>query len=274
MSSAFDGTSLLTDKPQTLKGKLAVITGCTRGIGLEITYTLASLGCQILGTYSNSSSSASTTLSSILSGHTKYVGVCADIRTPSSSIAAIVSALDTSFPKQQPVDIVVNNAAVATLSPLRSLDAQDLLDSLTGNTIFPALLLQALLPRLATDGGARIINISSEGSHLGRANTTAYSASKAALESMTRTWAKELGQEYGGLTVNALALGMVKTDLYWKLPEHRREFWEEKLKETPVEGRVGCTQDVAGVVEFLVGEGSRWVSGQVIAVGGGNLMIV
>jgi 3-oxoacyl-[acyl-carrier protein] reductase len=221
-----------------------------------------------LGTYC-SSHEASKNLSAQLPS---YVGVCADIKTPSSSISAIVAALDASFPGQ-PVDIIINNAAVATLGPLSEISEATLVEALTGNTIFPALLVQALLPRLAKSGG-RIINISSEGTHLGRANTTAYSASKAALESMTRTWAKELGQAYGGCTVNALALGLTETHLYWQLPEARRAFWGERLKETPVEGRVGKTSDVVGVVEFLVGEGSRWVSGQVLAVGGGNLMIV
>lgn len=143
-----------------------------------------------------------------------------------------------------------------------------------GNTIFPALLTQSLLPFFNKEGRGRIINISSEASHLGRANTTVYSASKAALESMTRTWAKELGQEYNGMTVNALALGIMETHLFEQLPKERQTFWREKARETPVAPRVGQGKDVGPVVAFLASDAAGWVSGQVISVSGGNMMVV
>jgi 3-oxoacyl-[acyl-carrier protein] reductase len=235
---------------------------------LEITLTLASHGCSIIGTCLKTDP---TLLSEV--APTKFVAVQADIRFPSTSVPIIAATLEREFPGKT-VDILVNNAAIAPLGPISSLSVDLLSEVFIANCIYPALLVQALLPYFSKSGTGRIINITSEGSHLGRANTTAYSASKAALESMTRTWAKELGHEYGGLTVNALALGMIETDLWRGLPEARKAYWAEKSKETPVQPRIGGMEDVAGVVAFLASDQAGWVSGQVLAVGGGNLMIV
>ncbi|KAI5812947.1 hypothetical protein BZA77DRAFT_322696 [Pyronema omphalodes] len=260
--------SLDTDVPQTLAGRLAIVTGCSRGIGLEITLTLASHGCRILGTYHNTHPNR---LSEILAN--KFSAVEIDIRSPAPAVSAIVAGLQEKYPGVS-VDILVNNAGLATLGPLSTLSADSMVEVFNANTIFPALLTQGLLPFFNKEGRGRIINISSEGSHLGRANTTAYSASKAALESMTRTWAKELGQEYNAMTVNSLALGMMETHLFKELPMERQTFWKEKAKEIPVAPRIGQGSDVGPVVAFLVSDAARWVSGQVISVSGGNMMIV
>ncbi|KAI5849181.1 hypothetical protein BZA05DRAFT_402454 [Tricharina praecox] len=267
MTNIFAETFKLdTNKPQTLSGRVAIVTGATRGIGLEIALALSSLGCSVIGTY-NTSTAAAERLTQVLPS---FTGVSANILTPEPSIAQILAALGG-----RKVDILVNNAGLSTLSSLSAANfAETLMPTLTANTLFPALLVSALLPHFSTSGTGRIINISSEGSHLGRPNTTAYSASKAALESMTRTWAVELGQKYGGMTVNALALGMMRTDLYEQLPKDRQEFWEAKAKQNPAAPRLGVPNDVAGVIEFLVSPGAAWVTGQVLAVGGGNLMMV
>jgi 3-oxoacyl-[acyl-carrier protein] reductase len=181
--------------------------------------------------------------------------------------------LEKEFPDKQ-VDILVNCAGVSPLKPLHSETLESLTETLTANVTFPALLLRSLLPLLSKTGTGRVVNVSSEGSHLGRANTSAYSASKAALESLTRTWAKELGREYSGLTVNSLCLGLTKTGLFEALPAARQEFWRAKVEEeNAVAGRLGTPREVAEVVGFLVGDGGGWVSGQCIGVGGGGLMI-
>ena len=250
---------------------------------MEITLALASQGCSVLGTYLTT---PPTRLAEVLAPVTGFAAVQVDLATaapptPSEEeeeegegIPRILTALREQFPGRV-VDILVNNASIAELGPLRELTAQRLTAVMTANAVFPAMLLRALLPYLSRSGSARIVNISSEGSHLGRPSTTAYSASKAALESMTRTWAAELGREYNGLTVNALALGLVDTHLWKALPEARREYWTAKVREgTPVAPRIGHTADVAGVVTFVVSDQAAWVSGQVLAVGGGNLMIV
>jgi 3-oxoacyl-[acyl-carrier protein] reductase len=236
--------------------------------GLEITLTLASHGCRILGTYHNT---PPTRLSELLAD--KFSAVEIDIRSPAPAVSSIISSLQEKYPGI-PVDILVNNAGLAVLGPLSTLSGDSMAVVFNANTIFPALLTQSLLPFFNKEGRGRIINISSEASHLGRANTTAYSASKAALESMTRTWAKELGQEYNGMTVNALALGMMETHLFEELPKERQTFWREKAKEMPVAPRIGQGNDVGPVVAFLASDAARWVSGQVISVSGGNMMVV
>ena len=235
--------------------------------GLEIALFLVHEGATVIGIY-HSNKDAADRLHKTLGNH--FVPVQADITKAESAVPSVVSAIEKAGIKK--LDIIVNNAALSPLGPLSTLEARTFLEVLEANVVFPAMVVKALLPILSKSGTARIINISSEGAHLGRANTTAYSASKAALESMTRTWAQEFGREYHGLTSNALALGMIETDLWERLPSDRKHFWNEKLKETPVSARLGKPNDVAGLVAFLAGDQASWVSGQVIAVGGGNLM--
>lgn len=104
---------------------------------------------------------------------------------------------------------------------------------------------------------------------MSRPNTSAYSATKAALESLIRTWSKEFGKEYGGLTANAVAPGLTATELWEGLPAERKEFWQKQAVERTNEGRIGTTADVAGVVGWLAGDESRWVTGTTVAVNGG-----
>jgi len=256
-------------EPQSLHGRLAIVTGATRGIGQAITLYLLNRGCSVLGTYLDSPLSTS-----LSRDRPRVVGVAADVRNPATSVPLILATLEKEFPGKQ-VDILVNNAGVSPLKPLHSETLESMTETLTANVTFPTLLLGALLPRLSKTGTGRVVNVSSEGSHLGRANTSAYSASKAALESLTRTWARELGREHAGLTANSLCLGLTETGLFEALPAARKEFWRARVEEeNAVAGRLGTPEEVAEVVGFLVGDAGGWISGQCIAVGGGGLMIV
>ena len=247
-------------------------SGATRGIGLAITHALASRGCSILGTYLTSTASATslTTLITSLPNTSTFHAIPADIASPHSP-QQILTALQTHFPNRK-VDIIINNASLTPLVALGDLTCDILTNTFQANITFPTLLVQILLPYISRSGSARIINISSEGSKLARPRASAYSASKAALESLTRTWAKELGQEYNGLTCNAVLPGMVETDLWERLPAERKAFWEPVIRETAVEGRLGRAEEVAGMVVWLAGDEAVWVSGACLAVnGGGNV---
>lgn len=124
------------------------------------------------------------------------------------------------------------------------------------------LMTQAVLPHLRPK--SRVINISSVGGRAGFGELSLYTSSKAALEGFTRSWARELGKD--GTTVNAVAPGPVKSEMLDSIPE---EIVRMQMENTPVEKRVGSSEEVAKVVSWLAGEESSWVSGQVVNVSGG-----
>jgi 3-oxoacyl-[acyl-carrier protein] reductase len=136
----------------------------------------------------------------------------------------------------------------------------------TLNTLAPTLLAQAVLPHLAKPGG-RIVNVSSVGARAGFVGTSAYASSKAAVEALTRVWARELGD--GGVTVNAIAPGPVQSEM---LDLVEKSIVEGQMKDTPVEKRVGRAEEIADAVAFLVDQKASWVSGQTISLSGGWAM--
>lgn len=223
-------------------------------------------GAAVLGTYSTSSELAAKLSSQYPPGTLELIS--APLISASSSAALIASTVRERFPSHS-VDILVLNASISALSPLSGETEESLSAAVAGNIIFPTLLVKELLPLFSRTGTGRIIAISSEGAKLSRPNTSSYSATKAALESLVRTWSKELGREYGGLTANAVAPGLVATELWEGLPSERKAFWEKQAAERTVGGRIGTTEDVAGVVGWLAGDESKWVTGTTVAVNGG-----
>ncbi|KAH8434536.1 SDR family NAD(P)-dependent oxidoreductase [Aspergillus melleus] len=281
-----------TPKPQTLAGKIAIVTGASRGIGAGIALDLAERGARVAITYtSNSSTPLATTLVNqinSLPNHTtsnfqpSAIAIQADLTIPTSAshiITTTLSAFRTST-----IDILINNAAVSTPSPLPSITPTTYSETFNLNVLAPILLTQAILPYLPSQpkdktanpeasapapprkkGGGRIINISSVASRSGFPNLSLYSASKSALEGLTRCWATELG--VAGHTVNAVNLGPVQTSM---LDGIDRGLVSRQIEDTPVDGgRIGEVGDVTPVVGWLCAEESRWVTGQVVSVSGG-----
>lgn len=124
----------------------------------------------------------------------------------------------------------------------------------------------AVIPHLPPSGG-RIINIGSDGGRFGISNFSLYCSSKAAIEGLARCHAAELGAK--GHTVNTVCPGPVQTDM---LSVVSKEILEEQMKRTPMENRLGNTDDIAQIVGFLAEEGSRWITGQTISANGGKSM--
>lgn len=197
-----------------------------------------------------------------------FTGLRADLKSTDTP-ALIASTLTTYFPGKH-LDILVFNAAEVTLGPLSSLTAESVNTAFATNLTTPILIVQALLPHFSRTGSGRIINITSESARVGRANSTVYTANKAALEGMTRVWAKELGQEYNGLTCNAVSPGIVETELMDLLPKARIDAWIERRKENAVGQRAGKPEEVAACVAWLASDESSWVSGVVVPVNGGS----
>ena len=186
----------------------------------------------------------------------------ADLRaidSPGKIVAASCDAFG------QYVDILVNNAGYSKAAALADLSVQDYEDHYNVNVRAVILLSKAVLPHLRSSG--RIINISSIGARIGNANRSLYGSSKAAIEGLTRCWAAELGD--AGHTVNTVDPGPVPTDILSDIPP---ELLESTKKATPMERRLGTTDDIAQIVAFLAEERSRWVTGQAISASGGLSM--
>lgn len=183
------------------------------------------------------------------------------------------------------IDIIINNAGVATGNPLAEVTPEEFHKSYAVNVLGPILLVQAALPSLPHDRSGRIINISSISSSLGFAGQTVYGGTKAALESMTRTWSRELAER---ATVNALNPGPVATDMYGATSEEFQMQLKPWIQNTPLQaaregvdaesvvkfaekygGRLAYDYEIAGLVGMLCSEESGWCTGSVVCANGG-----
>ncbi|KAH7125176.1 hypothetical protein B0J11DRAFT_434661 [Dendryphion nanum] len=272
---------------QDLRGKIALVTGATKGIGRAIALNLATRGASILGTYSSPSSSPlfdhlSATITSLYtrSSHPTptLLGIPADISSPTAP-STILSALRTHF-DNVPLSIVIFNAAIMGLAKTGSgtITEDFVTKALAGNVMFPVLLMEELVKGAFLQPNSRIVAISSEGVRAWRPSGGAvYAATKAALECLMRKWADELGTRPGmeGTTFNSVSVGFTKTDAYTRIPASvREELTARDAAEVAVGNRIGEVEDVADVVGLLVSEKARWISGSVMDASGGKAKIM
>jgi len=166
------------------------------------------------------------------------------------------------------IDILVNNAGVPLDAPLADTtpDAYDRVFACNTRAVF--LTIRAAAPFLAP--GGRIITISASAARDDAPGSMAFAGSKAAVEAFTRVAARELGELGKGITVNCVSPGMVRTEDYETVSEDVRE---ETAKGTPAGERLGSVEDVADVVAFVAGDGARWITGAVLPVNGGRMMV-
>ncbi|KAK3628015.1 hypothetical protein LTR56_018878 [Elasticomyces elasticus] len=250
--------------PRSLEGKVAIVTGASRGIGEGIAFDLACRGAKVTLTYSSDRSKESTdALVKRISSeaNSEAIAIQCDLKLPESP-KQIVEATVKAFGH---VDILVNNAAVIDDKRVEAIKPEDFDELFHTNTRAPLLLLQAVLPHLRRPG--RIINISSVGARCAFAGMSLYSASKAALEGLTRVWAAELGVD--GTTVNAIQPGPVESEMLDKVDPAIKG---PQLLATPVEKRAGTVQEIAEVVAFLAEPRSSWISGQCLSASGGYMV--
>ncbi|KEY64615.1 hypothetical protein S7711_02819 [Stachybotrys chartarum IBT 7711] len=215
-----------------LAGKVAIVTGASRGLGLGFAKELGSRGAQVVATYTsaNSLELVNRLIEHIanLDGPGTCIGVRADLREEASA-GKIIQATTAAFGNK--IHIIVNNAGYEVVKPLTELTTTDFNAVYSLNVLAPLLLLQAARPHLSE---ARIINIGSVGARAGFANLSMYCSSKAAIEGMTRCWAAELGGE--GHTVNAVNPGPVQSDMLDNIP---KDIIDMQKKNTPVGNRLG-----------------------------------
>ncbi|TRM63366.1 hypothetical protein BD626DRAFT_629918 [Schizophyllum amplum] len=251
-----------------LSGKVAIVTGASRGIGEEIAWELAKNGAKVMITYTSDSSTALANALAAriiaLDNGAAAATVRADLRLPESPaiiIAATLAAFSTPT-----IDILINNAGIGVARPLPGTTAADYAHVFDINVRAIILMTEAVVPYLRAH--ARIVNISSVAARSGYPHHTLYGASKAAVEGFTRACAAELGA--AGHSVNCVAPGPVVSEMFERMPE---DILVALKQRTAMQHRVGVPGDVAPIVVWLAQENSRWVTGQTISATGGAEMI-
>ena len=243
-----------------LQGKVAIVTGGSRGIGASVAREFAAQGAKVVVNYLNSQQKADDIVADIIKHGGLAISVQADV-SQQSDIDTLVEQTCTAFGG---VDILVNNAGWATLERLQDITLADTKKQGELNVFGPIFLTQKVSTIMPT--GSVIINISSIAAK-GGAGGSIYSATKAAMNTLTKCYASELGDK--GIRVNAIAPGAVETDLYIEAGLFKRE--DEIIGQTPLK-RLGQPQDIASLALFLASEDSSWITGEVIQISGGRFM--
>jgi 3-oxoacyl-[acyl-carrier protein] reductase len=242
----------------TLDGKVAMVTGSTRGIGHAIARALAEAGAKVavLGRDQAKAEQAAAGI-----GHGAQ-GFACDV-TNEASVNAAVAAIEKAL---GPVDVLVNNAGVTKDNVFLRLTDADWDTVLEANLKGAFRTIRAASRGMMKKRWGRIINVSSVVALIGNKGQANYAASKAGLLGLTRTIARELASR--GITVNAVAPGFIDTDMTANLTPEQRE---ALAKQIPLE-RLGTPEDVAAAVLFLASENSAYITGQVLVVDGGMVM--
>jgi 3-oxoacyl-[acyl-carrier protein] reductase len=240
----------------TLDGKVAIVTGASRGIGRAVAERLGRDWARVVVNYAQNAGKAREVVEAVEASGSEAVAVQADI----GRMEDVRRLFHTAEERFGGLDVVINNASISVFK-LHTEVSEEEFDRVFGliarGTFFA---LQEAAKRLR-DGG-RIVSISSGGTVTGGAGAGLYLGSKAAVEQFGLALAKELGPR--GIRVNAVLPGLTDTDGMIMPPEAV----EQAVNMTPL-GRLGQPEDVAGVVAFLVGEDGRWMTGQLVRAGGG-----
>ena len=239
--------------------KVAIITGASAGIGRAIAERLAQEGATVVVNYGKSADKAKQVVAGIEAKGGKAVAIQADM----SKIADVRRVVRETVQRFGRLDILVNNAGMFTFKPLVETTEQEFDQIFSLNAKGPYFAMQEVAKVIA-DGG-RIVNISTDGTHIGFAGATAYLGSKGALEQFTKGLAHELASK--GITVNTVSPGYTDTAMMPADPTFR-QIGEQA---SPLK-RLGTPKDIADVVAFVVSEEARWLTGQNIHAGGGVVM--
>ena len=242
-----------------LKQKVVIVTGASNGIGRAIAERLAQDGATVVVNYGKSADKAKQVVAGIEARGGKALTIQADM----SKVGDVGRLIKDTVKQFGRLDILVNNAGMFMYKPLLETTEEEFDDMFALNAKGPYFALQEA--GKVMKGGGRIVNISTDGTHLGFAGATAYLGSKGALEQFTKGLAHELASK--GVTVNTVSPGYTVTDMLPADPAFR-QIGEQA---SPLK-RLGTPQDIADVVAFVVSEEARWLTGQNIHTGGGVVM--
>ena len=244
-----------------LTGKIAIVTGASKGIGAEIAKQLAAAGAAVVVNYSSSKKGANNVVAEIESGGGKAIAVQANM-AKKAEIENLFAETKRAFGR---LDILVNNAGIYEFSPLEGITEEHFHKHFDLN-VLGLIFASKEATRNFDSAGGSIINISSVASTAAPANTSVYSATKAAVDAVTRSLAKELGPRK--IRVNAINPGMVETEGVHAAGIMESDFRKEIETKTPL-GRIGQSEDIAPAVVFLASEDSAWITGETMKVSGG-----
>lgn len=243
----------------SLKGKVAIVTGSSRGIGSIIAKDLAKEGCSTVVNYSGSEAAAKSVVDEIITSGGEAIAVKANV----GSASDMTGLFDAAINKYGKVDILVNNAGINIYKLVKDTTLEDFDRIFEINVKGVFLGLKEAATRLEDNG--RVINFSSSVTRLMLPTYGVYSATKGAVEQLTRVFAKEVGSR--GITVNSISPGPTNTELFL---EGKTEETIQRFASMSALGRIGEPEDISRVVLFLASESAGWVTGQNIAVNGGS----
>ncbi|MGH7259495.1 MAG: SDR family oxidoreductase [Nitrospiraceae bacterium] len=243
---------------QRLKGKVAVVTGASRGIGAAIAEHLGRDGASVVVNYVDSADKAAAVVRRIEADGSRAAAIQADV----GKAADVQRLFDESIAKFGKVDILVNNAGVPLYKMVAEITEPEF-DRILATNVKGVFLTCKQAVRRMPDGG-RVINVSTSVTGLMLSTYVAYAATKGAVEQMTRHLAQELGRR--GITVNAVSPGPTDTEFFG---EGKTDADKQRFAQMAALGRLGQPADIADVVTFLASDEARWITGQNLRVNGG-----
>jgi len=244
-----------------LTGKVAIVTGASKGIGSAIARSLAAEGASVIVNYASSKAGADAVVSAIISAGGKAVAVRGDV-SKATEAQGVIDAAIKNFGR---LDILVNNSGVYEFSPIESFTEEQFHKTFNINVLGLLLTTQAALPHLGE--GASIINIGSVVSSLTPPNSTVYTGTKGAVDAISGVLAKELGVRK--IRVNSINPGMIETEGSHTAGFVGSDIEKETVAQTPL-GRIGQVDDIASVATFLASNDAKWITGELVRVAGGR----
>jgi len=244
-----------------LDGRVAIVTGASKGIGASIARHLAGEGAAVVVNYASSKADADRVVNGITRGGGRAVAVQADV-AKQVDVARLFAETKAAFGR---LDVLVNNAGIYEFLPLEAITEEHFHRQFDVNVLGILLASREALKHFDATGGS-IINISSAASTLAPATASVYSASKAAVDALTRSLAKELGPR--NVRVNAINPGMVETEGLKRAGFDDGDFRKRMEAQTPL-GRIGEPGDIAPAAVFLASGDSGWITGETLGVAGG-----
>jgi 3-oxoacyl-[acyl-carrier protein] reductase len=244
-----------------LTGKVAVVTGASKGIGAAIAKQLAADGARVVVNYSTSKDAANKVVEDIRKAGGEAIAVGATVANE-AEIQKLFAETSKAFGK---VDILINNAGIYRFGPLDQLTADEFRLQYDTNVLGLLLTTKAALPYFTNEGGS-VVNISSVVSSLAPPQTAVYSSTKGAVDTVTKALAKELATRK--IRVNAVNPGLVITEGTQAAGIIGSDFEKGAIASTPL-GRAGQPEDIAPPVSFLASDEARWITGETIFVSGG-----